>query len=63
MRGTWDALRKMVKLQGHAWIDQPAGYMMVDLAGTVMASGAISGRVTGAQCTTFTVTPERARTP
>lgn len=65
MRGTWDARSKTLRLKAHSWIDQPAGYMMVDLSGTVMGSGAISGRVTGtgASCTTFTVSPERAKGP
>jgi hypothetical protein len=62
MRGTWDPRVRSLRLKGERWIDQPGGYLMVDLAGTVSASGAISGRVTGApQCSTFTVTPDGPR--
>jgi hypothetical protein len=64
MRGTWEARGRTLKLKGEQWIDQPTGYIMVDLSGTVGSSGVISGRVSGApQCTTFSVTPERAREP
>jgi hypothetical protein len=62
MRGTWETSGRALKLKGERWIDQPGDYVMVDLAGTVSASGSISGRVTGApQCTTFSVSPDRSK--
>lgn len=42
-----------LRLDGVGWIEQPDGYMMVGLVGTVSKTGSISGTVKGPGCTTF----------
>jgi hypothetical protein len=60
MHGAYDAKSRQLRLKGEQWIDRPTDYVMVDLAGTVNASGAINGTLTGApQCTAFSVTRDR----
>lgn len=44
---------RTVRLDGVRWIEQPDGYMMVGLVGTVSKTGSISGTVKGPGCTTF----------
>lgn len=44
---------RTVHLDGVGWIEQPDGYMMVGLVGTVSKTGSISGTVKGPGCTTF----------
>jgi hypothetical protein len=63
MRGTFDPRQKALRLAGERWVDQPEGYTMSDLSGTVTRTGAIEGRLHGPGCTSFLVTPERQRPP
>jgi len=56
VRGALDASTPSgptLRLDGVRWIEQPDGYMMVGLVGTVSKTGSISGTVKGAGCTTF----------
>ena len=57
MSGTYDATSRRVNLKATDWIDQPPGYTMVDLSGTIDRTGTtLSGRMLNPSCSTFTVT-------
>lgn len=62
MRGSIDPRSGALRLEGDRWIEQPDGYAMVGLVGTVSKSGSIAGTVKGPGCTTFYLDgPRRAR--
>lgn len=42
------------------WIQQPSGYIMVDLTATAVSTTALSGTVSTQGCTTFKVTRDRS---
>lgn len=41
------------------WLEQPSGYLMVNLAATAVSTSSISGTVQSTGCTTFKVTRDR----
>lgn len=54
MRGSFDEGQKRLQLRNEKWINQPPGYIMVDLDGLMRGSGLyISGDVVGDGCTHF----------
>jgi hypothetical protein len=53
MRGSFDPQSLAVRLKGERWIEQPDGYVMVDLVGAMSKSGSLSGSVSGPGCSTF----------
>lgn len=53
MHGSVDPRSGAVHLDGVRWIEQPDGYAMVGLVGTVSKTGSISGTVKGAGCSNF----------
>lgn len=60
MRGTFDAKTRALRLKAERWIDKVDGYVMVDLVGTIAATGSISGNIVGVSgCTTFFVNAPR----
>jgi len=61
MHGSFDARSRALRLDGDRWLEQPDGYVMVGLVGTVSTSGSISGTVKGPGCTTFYLAGPRAR--
>lgn len=61
MRGVFDRRKQSLRLKGERWIDQPDGYAMVDLVGTLSRSGALHGTVSGPGCSTFSLSAERPR--
>lgn len=62
MRGTYEPGTRTLRLDGDSWIDQPAGYAMVNLVGKVSPTRTITGTLTGAPgCSSFSVTPSRPR--
>lgn len=59
MAGTYDNSTRQLMLKGMQWINQPAGYFMVGLTGTVSQDNTqISGSVIGTNCSTFTLTKQ-----
>ncbi|MBN2285867.1 MAG: M23 family metallopeptidase [Tissierellales bacterium] len=59
MVGTYDAISKAINLDATEWIDQPSGWLTVDLSGTVshdnrLMTGNVLGG-SGSRCTTFNV--------
>ena len=64
MHGSFDANSHALRLDGDRWIEQPDGYVMVGLVGTVSKSGSITGTVKGPGCSTFYVSgPRRPEAP
>ena len=54
MTGTFDPANGSMRLMQNAWLQQPAGYVMVDLDGVYRpAKEMISGTVANPSCTTF----------
>jgi hypothetical protein len=53
MSGSFDPQSLAVRLKGDRWIEQPDGYVMVDLVGAMSKSGSLSGSVSGPGCSTF----------
>jgi hypothetical protein len=53
MHGSVDPGSRAVSLDGDRWIEQPDGYAMVGLVGTVSRTGSVSGTVKGPGCSTF----------
>jgi hypothetical protein len=47
---------RAVALRQERWVEQPPGYIMVDLDGTLTADGrTLAGRIANENCTDFTV--------
>ena len=62
MHGSVDPRSRAVSLDGDRWLEQPEGYVMVGLVGTVSRSGSITGNVKGPGCSSFYLDgPKRAR--
>jgi hypothetical protein len=61
MHGSFDARSRAVHLDGDRWIEQPDGYAMVGLVGTISKSGSIDGIVRGAGCSSFYLDAPRTR--
>lgn len=61
MHGSFDARTGALRLDGDRWLDQPDGYAMVGLVGTLSKSGSIDGTVKGPGCSTFYVAPPASR--
>jgi len=62
VRGTYDARSRKLKLVHDRWLEQPVGYNMVDFAGEVGRAGGVTGTISGAPgCSTFTLSPDRAK--
>lgn len=62
MRGSIDPRSRVVRLEGDRWVEQPVGYVMVGLVGTVSKTGSIAGTVKGPGCTSFYLDgPKHAR--
>lgn len=61
MHGSYEAGTRAIRLDGDRWIDQPDGYVMVGLVGTVSKTGAINGTVKGPGCSTFYLDAPRSR--
>jgi hypothetical protein len=62
MRGSVDRDSRALRLDGETWVEQPEGYAMVGLVGTVSKSGSIAGTVKGPGCSTFYLDgPRRAK--
>ena len=61
MRGAFDMHTHALRLDPHRWVEQPDGYVMVGLVGTVSKSGSISGTVKGPGCTTFYLDGKRPK--
>lgn len=57
MHGSVDASTGALRLDGDRWLEQPDGYAMVSLVGTVSKTGAISGTVKGPGCSSFYLAP------
>ncbi len=57
MHGSVDSRSGAMQLDGDRWIEQPDGYAMVGLVGTVSKTGSISGTVKGAGYSTFYLDP------
>lgn len=56
MIGTYDSKTNEIKLRATDWINQPSGYMTVDLAGKVSQGNTkISGDVINSSCSTFSL--------
>lgn len=56
MVGTYDNKTNKITLRATDWINQPSGYVTVDLAGTVSQGNTkMSGDVLNSSCTTFTL--------
>ena len=56
MSGFYDEETKKLDLKATDWINQPPGYVMVDLSGNLSKQGnEISGNVNGTKCSTFSV--------
>lgn len=53
MRGSIDPASRAVRLEADRWIEQPDGYAMVGLVGSVSKSGSMAGTVKGPGCTSF----------
>jgi hypothetical protein len=61
MRGAFDMRTRALRLDPNRWLEQPDGYVMVGLVGTVSKSGSITGTVKGPGCTTFYLDGKRQR--
>ena len=61
MHGSFDSRTRALRLDGDRWIEQPDGYVMVGLVGTVSKSGTIDGIVKGPGCSTFYLDAPRSR--
>jgi hypothetical protein len=61
MHGSFDARSRALQLDGDRWIEQPDGYAMVGLVGTISKSGSISGIVKGPGCSSFYLDAPRSR--
>ncbi len=62
MTGRYEAKSRAVSLRQERWVDQPAGYIMIDLDGTLSADGGtLSGRVAHESCTTFALARDAAK--
>lgn len=61
MHGSFDSRTRALRLDGDVWIEQPDGYVMVGLVGTVSKSGTIDGTVKGPGCSTFYLDAPRSR--
>jgi hypothetical protein len=61
MHGSFDAATRALRLDGDRWLEQPDGYAMVSLVGTVATSGSIEGTVKGSGCSTFYVAAPRVK--
>jgi hypothetical protein len=57
MHGSVDASTGALHLDGDRWLEQPDGYAMVSLLGTVSKSGSITGTVKGPGCSSFYLAP------
>ncbi|MDB5219053.1 MAG: hypothetical protein JWO86_6980 [Myxococcaceae bacterium] len=53
MHGSVDPGTGAMHLDGDRWIEEPDGYVMVSLLGTVSKTGSISGTVKGPGCSSF----------
>lgn len=54
MRGKYEMRTRRLVLKPEAWIEEPPGYVMVGIRGTIGRSGdTYSGTVEGPSCTTF----------
>ena len=59
IEGTFDATTQGVQVKGARWLEQPTGYEMVDLSGTLSADErTIAGTVDFTSCSDFRVTLE-----
>ena len=57
--GTFNSTLGSVAVKGVRWIEQPSGYLMVDLSGRLSDDGrSIDGKVEFSGCTSFHVTRE-----
>src|SRR5262249_19044594 len=57
MRGRFETKSRTLSLRQERWLEQPPGYIMVDLAGNVSADGrTLAGRMAHESCTTFSLT-------
>jgi hypothetical protein len=57
--GAFNSTLSSVEVKGVRWIEQPSGYLMVDLSGTLSDDGrSIDGKVEFSGCTSFHVTRE-----
>ncbi|MBX3225245.1 MAG: hypothetical protein KF795_32370 [Labilithrix sp.] len=63
MRGSYDARSRRLRLKGDEWIEQPPGYALVDLVGSVSKTATYSGSVEGPGCSSFSARPEDAERP
>lgn len=61
MHGSFEPRTRSLRLEGDRWIEQPDGYVMVGLVGTVAKSGTINGTVNGPGCSTFYLDAPRSR--
>lgn len=61
MHGSFDSRTRALRLDGDRWIEQPDGYVMVGLVGTVSKRGTIDGVVKGPGCSTFYLDAPRSR--
>lgn len=62
MHGSIDPRSRALSLDGDRWLEQPEGYAMVGLVGTVSRSGSITGNVKGPGCSSFYLDgPKRTR--
>ena len=61
MHGSFDPRTRALRLDGDRWVEQPDGYAMVGLLGTVSKSGSIDGTVKGPGCSTFYVAAPRTK--
>ncbi|MBX3190611.1 MAG: hypothetical protein KF819_26660 [Labilithrix sp.] len=62
-RGRFDRAKRSLEMQQEIWIDQPPGYVMVDLVGTLSPSGAYRGSVVGPDCSSFSLQAPPSRPP
>jgi hypothetical protein len=61
MHGSFDPHTRALRLDGDRWLEQPDGYAMVGLFGTVSKTGSIDGTVKGPGCSTFYVAAPRSK--
>ena len=61
MHGSFDSRTHALRLDGDRWLDQPDGYVMVGLVGTISKTGAIAGTVKGPGCSTFYLDAPKSR--
>ena len=56
MTGRYDTKSRALALRQERWVEQPPGYIMVDLDGTLSADGrTVTGRIANENCSDFTV--------